>query len=93
MQRVQEKGDSMNVYSELLDLLVREPPEVPAGLFGRLASVAPLTVMLRGTAVTEGLFWPSGMRFRQEDVGREVAVLACEEGFLILFFVEGGAGA
>ena len=50
----------MNVYSELLDLLVREPEETPAGLFGTLAAVSPLTVNIRGTAVTEGLFVPRG---------------------------------
>lgn len=83
----------MNVYSELLDLLVREPREAPPGLFGTLTSVSPLTVTIRGTAVSRGLFYPMGMTFRREDVGRELAVLPCEEGFLILFFVEGGGGA
>jgi len=80
----------MNVYSELLDLLVREPEEVPPGLFVTLTSVSPLTVALRGAAVSRGLFYPRGMTFHPEDIGREVAVLPCEEGFLILFFVEGG---
>jgi len=79
----------MNVYSELLDLLVREQAEVPPGLFGTLAAVSPLTVDIRGTAVTEGLFVPWGMTFRREDIGRGLALLPCEEGFLILFFVEG----
>jgi len=77
----------MNVYSELLDLLVQEPEGGPAGLFGTLTSVSPLTVTIR---VSRGLFYPRGMTFHPEDIGREVAVLPCEEGFLILFFVEGG---
>lgn len=80
----------MNVYSELLDLLVREPPEAPPGLFGTLTSVSPLAVAVRGTAVTRGLFYPRGTRFHPEDIGRELALLPCEEGFLILCFVEGG---
>lgn len=79
----------MNVYSELLDLLVREPGEVPPGLFGTLTAVSPLTVSVRGTDVTEGLFIPRGMTFHWQDIGRELALLPCEEGFLILFFVEG----
>lgn len=80
----------MNVYSELLDLLAPEPRESPPGLFGTLSSVSPLTVTIRGTAVSRGLFYPKGMSFRREDVGRELAVLPCEEGFLLLCFVEGG---
>lgn len=80
----------MNVYSELLDLLVREPEAAPPGLFGVLTSVSPLTVTIRGTAVTKGLYYPKGTVYRQEDVGRELAVLPCEEGFVLLFFVEGG---
>lgn len=50
----------MNVYSELLDLLVREPESGPAGLFGTLISVSPLTVTIRGTAVSKGLFYLAG---------------------------------
>ena len=80
----------MNVYSELLDLLAPEPRETPPGLFGTLTAVSPLTVSIRGTAVSRGLFYPAGMTFRYEDVGRELALLPCEEGFLILFFTEGG---
>lgn len=80
----------MNVYSELLDLLAREPGEAPPGLFGTLSAVSPLTVTVRGTPVSRGLFYPWGTVFRREDIGRELALLPCEEGFLILFFVEGG---
>ena len=79
----------MNVYSELLEILLREPEGTTGGLFGTLTAVSPLTVTVRGTALTEGLFYPSGTRFREEDVGREVALLACEEGFWILGFVGG----
>jgi len=80
----------MNVYSELLDLLVQEPEGGPAGLFGTLTSVSPLTVTIRGTAVSKGLFYPAGTSYHWEDIGRELAVLPCEAGFLLLFFVEGG---
>lgn len=34
------------------------------------------------------LFRPAGMSLRAEDVGRTLALLPCEEGFLLLFFVE-----
>lgn len=80
----------MNVYSELLDLLLREPPDAAVGLFGTLTGLSPLTVTVWGTAVSRGLFYPRGTVFRPEDLGREVALLPCEEGFLILFQVEGG---
>lgn len=83
----------MNVYSELLDLLAPEPGDAPPGLFGTLTAVSPLTVTVRGTAVSRGLFYPKGMTFHREDLGRELALLPCEEGFLILFFVEGGGKA
>lgn len=80
----------MNVYSELLDLLAPAPGEVSCGLFGTLTGLSPLTVTVRGAAVSRGLFYPRGTVFRREDLGREVALLPCEEGFLILFQVEGG---
>ena len=79
----------MNVYSELLEILLREPEGTTGGLFGTLTAVSPLTVTVRGTALAEGLFYPDGARFREEDVGREVALLPCEEGFWILGFVGG----
>ena len=40
----------MNVYSELLELLTPEWKDAPAGLFGTLTAVSPLTVTVRGTA-------------------------------------------
>ena len=80
----------MNVYSELLEILLREPEGTTGGLFGTLTAVSPLTVTVRGTSLTEGLFYPSGTRFREEDVGRTAALLPCEEGFWILGFVGGG---
>ena len=81
----------MNVYSELLEILLREPEGTTGGLFGTLTAISPLTVTVRGTALTEGLFYPGGTVFREEDIGREVALLVCEEGFWILGFVGGGA--
>lgn len=80
----------MNVYSELLEILLREPEGTTGGLFGTLSSISPLTVTVRGTKLTEGLFYPYGTVFRREDIGREVALLPCEEGFWILGFVGGG---
>ena len=80
----------MNVYSELLELLMPEWDGSPGGVFGTLTAISPLTVTVRGTALTEGLFYPSGTRFREEDVGRTAALLPCEEGFWILGFVGGG---
>ena len=80
----------MNVYSELLELLRPQPESAPAGLFGTLTAISPLSVTVRGTALTEGLFYTDGTRFREEDTGREVALLPCEEGFWILGFVGGG---
>lgn len=81
----------MNVYSELLEILLREPEATTGGLFGTLTAISPLTVTVRGTALTEGLFYPAGTVFREEDIGRELALLPCEEGFWILGFVGGGA--
>ena len=80
----------MNVYSELWELLRPERESAPAGLFGRVTAVSPLTVTVRGTKLTEGLFYPDGTVFRKEDIGREVALLLCEEGFWMLGFVGGG---
>ena len=81
----------MNVYSELLELLRPRQESAPAGLFGTLDAVSPLTVTVRGTKLTEGLFYPDGTVFLEEDIDREVALLPCEEGFWILGFVGGGA--
>ena len=80
----------MNVYSELWAMLNREKPADPAGLFGTLTAISPVTVTVRGTALTEGLFFPSGTRFTREDIGRTVALLVCEEGFGLLGFAGGG---
>ena len=74
----------MNVYSELLELLTPERKDAPAGLFGTLTAVSPLTVTV------QGLFYLQGTVFREEDIGKELALLSCEEGFWILGFVGGG---
>ena len=34
----------MNVYSELLEILLREPEGTTGGLFGTLTAISPLTV-------------------------------------------------
>lgn len=80
----------MNVYSELWALLNREGPTQPAGLFGTLTAISPVTITVGDTALTEGLFFPSGTRFDREDIGRTVALLVCEEGFWFLGFAGGG---
>lgn len=79
-----------NTYSLLLDLLTPEPVETAKGRFGTIAAVSPLMVRLRGRTLSRGLFYPRGTRFTEEDIGREVALLPCEEGFLVLFQTEGG---
>ena len=80
----------MNVYSELLELLSPRHQAEPPVLLGIIKRVAPLTLEVRETEVTEGLLFPRGTEFRQEDVDREVALLPCGSGFLLLFEVEGG---
>lgn len=80
----------MNVYSQLLDLLIQKQIQQSPAIFGTLSSADPLTITLRDTPLAQGLFYPAGTRFRQEDVGRELLLLPCEEGLYIVGFVEGG---
>lgn len=80
----------MNVYSEILDLLAQKKSRENPAVFGTLSAVQPLTVTLRDTPLTQGLFYPAGARYRQEDVGRELLLIPCEEGLYIAGFVEGG---
>lgn len=77
----------MNVYSELWQLL--KPKEIQEGgaLFGTVTGASPLCVSVGETVLTDGLYKPSGMSITGCDIGRTVALLPCEEGFLILFFV------
>lgn len=80
----------MNVYSELLALLTpRMQTEKPV-LLGVIKGISPLTVEVRESEVSGGLFYPRGTVFRSEDIGREVALLPCDSGFVLLE-VEGGA--
>ena len=76
------------IYSELLDLLQKRPAEARGGMFGTLISLTPLTLQVRGKAISQGLFYPRGTVFHQEDLGSTFALLPCEEGFLILFQTE-----
>lgn len=80
-----------NAYAALLEVLRPEEPVSPMGLFGTLVAVSPLTVRIRGTDISSGLFYPLGTVFYPEHIGRSVALLPCEEGFLILFQVQGGS--
>lgn len=80
----------MNVYSQLWDLLGRKKDREQPAVFGVLSAIQPPEVTLRGTRLSKGLFFPAGMTFRREDVGREVLLLPCEQGLYIVGFVEGG---
>ena len=79
-----------NVYAALLDVLYPKGQTSPVGLFGTLTAISPLTVRLRDTEISSGLFYPRGTTFREEHIGQELALLPCEEGFFILFQVQGG---
>ena len=76
------------IYGEILDLLQTKPVCRPTALFGTLTALSPLTVRVRGCEISSGLFCPRKAAFQPEDLGTEVALLPCEEGFLILFQVE-----
>ena len=77
----------MNVYSELWQLLKPKERQEGGALFGTVTGVSPLRVSVGETVLTEGLYKPSGMSITVYDIGRTVALLPCETGFLILFFV------
>ena len=70
--------------------LLRQLGSVPDGDCTAHTKAGELTVTVRGTALTEGLFYLQGTVFCEEDIGRELALLSCEEGFWILGFVGGG---
>lgn len=79
----------MNLYSELLELLTPAPAETPVVLFGTLTSLSPLCVTVGGAAVSEGLHRLAGLGFTELDLGRDLAVLVCGDGLLILGKAEG----
>ena len=80
----------MNVYHELLELLAPEKETPPPVVFGTLSGTAPVQVTVGETEIRRGLHYPRGMMFHEEDLGRELALLPCENGFLILFQTEEG---
>lgn len=80
----------MNVYSQLWDLLRQKKDRETPAVFGVLSAAQPPEVTLRGTRLSKGLFYPAGMTFRKEDLGREVLLLPCEQGLYLVGFVEGG---
>ena len=80
----------MNVYSELWELLRPVQADTSPVCFGTLADVAPLTVTIGDTSITKNLFYPRGTVFHEDHIGRTLALLPCEDGFLILFQAEGG---
>ena len=77
----------MSVYSELWELLKPKGIQEGGALFGTVRSASPLSVRVGETVLSEGLYYPAGMSFTVYDIGRTVALLPCETGFLILFFV------
>ena len=77
----------MSVYSELWQLLKPTQTSEGGALFGTVTNYAPLTVSVGETVLTQGLYYPAGMSFTVYDIGKTVALLPCETGFLILFFV------
>lgn len=79
----------MNIYSELLELLTPRASGASAGCFGTLKAIAPLTVTVGGTDLTDGLHRLTGQSFAKEDVGCTLALLTCGDGFLILGKAEG----
>lgn len=79
----------MNIYSELLELLTPRATSNPAGCFGTLTAITPLTVTVGGAALADGLFRMRGQTFTKEDLGCTLALLGCGDGFLILGRAEG----
>ena len=79
----------MNVYSAIAQLLSPRAGLEPPGLLGTLTRHAPVTVSVRGRELSEELILPAGRTFRPEDVGKQLALLPCEGGFLILTEVSG----
>ena len=82
----------MNVYSELWELLRPTQAEGTQVCFGTLTGISPLEVTVGDTPIRQGLYYPRGTAFPKEHLGRELALLALPDGFLILFQVEGGQG-
>lgn len=81
----------MNVYSELLGLLCPRRETGERGVcFGVISGVEPLRLTVGGAELSRGLLWPRGMTFDKRDLGREAALLPLEDGFLLLFEIEGG---
>lgn len=81
----------MNVYSELLELLTPSAVSAPTVLFGTLCNHKPVTVEIDGTQLQEGLVCNASLPLRETDIGKEVALLPCADGFLILCYTEGGS--
>ena len=80
--------NNANLYSDLLDIL-KQDRTVPTGcIFGTLSGVDPLAVRVGGRTITQGLCYPAEKVFRAEQIGRNFALLPCENGLLILFEVE-----
>lgn len=80
----------MNVYSELLELLSPQREAESPVCFGTISGVSPPRITVGERQLERGLVLPRGTVFREEDLGREVALLPCRGGFVLLFQIEGG---
>ena len=80
----------MSVYSELLELLRPDCPTQSPVIFGKLSGLSPLSVTVGEEKLSEGLLRLASLQLDKTDLGREAALLPCQEGFLILGITEGG---
>ena len=78
-----------NIYSQLLSLLQTSQPQQSGCLFGTLTGLNPLRVRVGGREMSQGLFYPAEKEVHMEQIGRNFALLPCENGLLVLCEVEG----
>ena len=83
----------MSVYSELWALLRPVETAARGALLGTVSAYSPPAVTVGETVLTERLYWPSGTRLTEADLGRTVALFPCGENGFVIFFVEGGESA
>lgn len=79
----------MSVYSELWALLRPVETSSQGALLGTVSAYSPPAVTVGDTVLTQQLYWPSGTRLTEADLGRSVALLPCGENGWLIIFVEG----
>ena len=79
----------MSVYSELWALLRPVEAAARGALLGTLSAYSPPAVTVGETVLTQRLYWPSGTRLTEVDLGRAAALLPCGEDGWLIIFVEG----